>query len=318
MNGSCLFGGGFGGSLEKVEGLGGFGGDGVGSFFEVVGDFEDAWGVGGQGGDLFRRVLPVNRQTSWAAAAGPEVVVFGAVIIVEVKLGDAGFEELEGFVDADVFLRLGEVGVADVEADTDAVEVADVEDLEDVLGGGDLVLQVFDEETDAERVGEGLEVLNGGEGVFEGAGVPGVALLAKVKDAGGDGNLLGGLEGALDLVHGSDAVGFFGVDEVDVGGDVAGPLAGAAIREVDGLVERGGYTCVAEPGGDVADGGAVGVVEVVAGGEDLDGLDTIGGAGVVEGVKQAGVQALLEEDVGGEGRLHHFLGYSRGGFEMLE
>ena len=44
-----------------------------------------------------------------------------------------------------------------------------------------------------------------------------------------------------------------------------------------------------------ADGGAIAVVEVVAGGEELDGL----GAGFVEGVEQAGVQALLEEDVGG-------------------
>jgi hypothetical protein len=33
----------------------------------------------------------------------------------------------------------------------------------------------------------------------------------------------------------------------------------------------------------------------MAGGEDLDGL----GAGFVEGVEQAGVEALLEEDVGG-------------------
>ena len=45
----------------------------------------------------------------------------------------------------------------------------------------------------------------------------------------------------------------------------------------------------AEPGGDVADGGAVVVVEVMAGGEELDGLDTIGRAGFVQGVEQAGV-----------------------------
>jgi hypothetical protein len=33
-------------------------------------------------------------------------------------------------------------------------------------------------------------------------------------------------------------------------------------------------------------------------------------AGFVEGVEQAGVQALLEEDVGGKGGLHHLLKYS--------
>ena len=79
------------------------------------------------------------------------------------------------------------------------------------------------------------------------------------------------------------------------------------------MVECGGDFGGAEPGGDVADGGAVGVVEVVAGGEELDGL----GAGVVQGVEQAGVQALLEEDVGGDGGLHHLLRYSRGGVWWL-
>ena len=65
-----------------------------------------------------------------------------------------------------------QVRVAYVEGDADVVEVADVEDFEQVLGGGDFVLQVFEQDFDAERVGEGLEVLDGGEGVFEGAGVP--------------------------------------------------------------------------------------------------------------------------------------------------
>ncbi len=72
-------------------------------------------------------------------------------------------------------------------------------------------------------------------------------------------------------------------------------------------MERDGYACVAEPGGDVANGGPIGVVEVVAGGEELDGLS----AGFVEGIEQAGVEALLEEDVGGEGGLHQLLQYSR-------
>ena len=279
----------FGGPFEQVEGFAGFFRDGVGGFFEVVGDIEDAGGVGGERGDLFCCVLPVD-----GGGAGPEVVVFGAVVVLEVELGDAGLEELEGFVDAYVVFRPGQICVAYVEADADTVEVAGTKDFEDVLGGGDFVLQVFDEEADAERVGEGLEVLDGGEGVFEGAGVPGVVLLAEVEDAGGDGDLLGGLEGALDLVHGCDAMGLFGVDEIDIRGNVAGPLPASPVSEVDGLVECGGYSGGAEPGGDVADGGAVSVVEVMAGGEQLDGL----GAGVVEGVKQARVQALLEEDVG--------------------
>ena len=71
--------GGFGGSLEEIEGLCGFGGDGVGGLFEVVGDFEDPRSVGGERGDLSDCVLPVDRR-----CAGPEVVVFGALVVVEV------------------------------------------------------------------------------------------------------------------------------------------------------------------------------------------------------------------------------------------
>jgi hypothetical protein len=53
---------------------------------------------------------------------------------------------------------------------------------------------------------------------------------------------------------------------------------------------------------------------VVAGREDLNGL----GPGVMDGVEQAGVQALLEEDVGREAGLHHFLRYSSGGCKVLQ
>ena len=224
------------------------------------------------------------------------MLVAGAVVVVEIELGDAGFEELEGGVDAYIVFGVGEVGVAEVERDAYVVEVACADDLYEVVRGGDFVLEVFEEDFDAEGVGEGLEVLDGGEGVFEGAEVPGLVFEAEVEGDGGDGNHLGGLEGALDLVHGGDAVGLFGVDEVEVWCYVARPLGVGAVGDIDGLVEGGGGVGVAEPGGEVADDGAVGVVEVVAGGEELDGL----GSAVAQGVEQAGVQALLEEDVSGE------------------
>src|SRR5882757_7996820 len=121
------------------------------------------------------------------------------------KLGNAGLEELEGGVDADVVLRIGDVGMADVERDADGVEVTDLDDLEKVLWSCDLVLKIFEENFHAKRVGEGLEVLDGGKGVLKRAGAPLVVLLAEVEDDGGEGDLLGGLDGALDLVHGVDA-----------------------------------------------------------------------------------------------------------------
>ena len=117
---AMFLGGGFGGPLEEIEGLNGFGGDRILGFLELVGDFEDAGGIGGESGNLFRCVGPVDGGGSW-----PEVVVFGAVVVVEMELGDAGFQEFEGFVDADVVFRLSQLSVTDVEADSDAVEVAD-------------------------------------------------------------------------------------------------------------------------------------------------------------------------------------------------
>ena len=120
--------GGFGGSLEEVEGLGSFGGDGVGGLFEVVGNFDDGGCGGWESGDMFGYVLPVDD-----AGAGPEVVVFGAVIVVEVELGDARLQKLEGFVDAYVLFGVREICVAYVQAYAYAIEVADTEDFEDVL-----------------------------------------------------------------------------------------------------------------------------------------------------------------------------------------
>ena len=52
---------------------------------------------------------------------------------------------------------------------------------------------------------------------------------------------------------------------------------------------------------------------MVAGGEDLDGLS----AAVAQGVEQAGMQALLEEDVSRDSGLHHLLRYSSDGSARL-
>lgn len=225
------------------------------------------------------------------------MIVFEAVVVVEVKGGDAWAEDFEGFVDGGV---AGDVGVSEVEGDAYVVEVPDAEDFEEVVGGGDFVLEVFEEDFDAEGLGEGFDVLDCGEGVFEGAEIPGIVFEAEVQGDGGEGDLLGGLEGAFDLVHGVDAAGLFGVDEIEGGGDVAGPVVGGEGIGEDGLVEGGVGSGVAEPVGEVADDGAVGVVEVVSGSEDFDGSGSTG----EHGVEQSVVQALLEEDVSGEAGSH--------------
>ena len=191
--------------------------------------------------------------------------------------------------------------------------MADTDDFEEMGGGGDLVGQVFEQESDAEGAGEGFQVLDGGEGVLDGVGRPGVVGEAHVQGNGGEGDLLGGLEGAFDLVHGLNAAAFIVGDQVEGGGGVAGP-AGVG---VGGLVEGGSDVVGAEPVGDLADDGAVGVVEVVAGGEDLD----VARAGFGEGVQDGGIEGLLEQDVGGDSGLHRGLAYrmaGRGGMDLMK
>ena len=179
-----------------------------------------------------------------------------------------------------------------------------------MLRRGDLVLQILQQQADAERRGECLEVLDGGERVLQGVLIPRRVPQPKVEDDGGEGHLLGGLERALDLVHGGDAVGLLGSNQVEIGRNVARPLgcvraaevAPALGEKIDGLMQHGAHVVGAEPGGELAHGGRIGVVEVVARGEDFDGAR----AGGCEGVQQTGVQAVLEEDVGGESRLHWY------------
>ena len=145
--------------------------------------------------------------------------------------------------------------------------------------------------SDAERLGEGAQVLDGGHGSFEFLLVESVVGIADVLDQKAERNVLRDFEGALDFVHGLDAAGAVG------GGNVHGRRAGASPfvvgvqRRVDGIQRNAGG---AEPVGDFANMLlAIGVVEVLAGGEDFDRL----GSGLDEFVEQARMEPLFYIDV---------------------
>ena len=80
---------------------------------------------------------------------------------------------------------------------------------------------------------------------------------------------------------------------------------------VERHVERGDDVVGAEPVGGFADGGGVGVVEVMASGEDFDG----GGAGLREDVEKSWGQAAREKDVGRDSLLHPIQAIACGGGE---
>src|SRR5271157_1741684 len=84
-----------------------------------------------------------------------------------------------------------------------------------------------------------------------------------------EGDGVGGFEGALDLIQGVDAAGLFRMEEVDGGSAGAAHFAVGKERSVHG---PGGDGVGAKPGGEFGDVLAAGVVEVLAGGKELDGL----------------------------------------------
>jgi hypothetical protein len=124
--------------------------------------------------------------------------------------GDAGAESGDGSAHPD-----GDVGMAEVKTDPDRVEVTHLKDLDQVLREGGLAGEVFNEEADAKGTGKGAKMLEGGLSMLDGAEGPAVVSLAEVDDEVAKGDLLGGFEGAFDLIHGGDAASFFRVQNVN-------------------------------------------------------------------------------------------------------
>ena len=170
-------------------------------------------------------------------------------------------------------------------ADADRIEVARLEDVEEMLRCGDFILNVFEQKAHTERCGKGLQVLDNGNGVLDGEFIPCRLIEAEIDHGGSERDLLRGLDGALDLVHGGDAGLFALGDEVKIRRYVAGPLDVIAVGEIDGLMQHRAHVVRAEPVSEFAHSGRVGVVEVVARGEDFDGARTSG----CQGIQQAGV-----------------------------
>ena len=247
---------------------------------ESVADFENGGRRIGERFEGLGRSLPVD-----GSVAGPEMLIFCSVIVVDVDRGDTFAEGSDGGECAD-----GDVCMAEVEAYADAVEVAHFKNGDEVLGCGGIAEQVFDQDAHAQWMRKGAEVFERGKSVLNGARRPGVFALAEMDDEIAQRDVLGRFECALDFVHGFNAAGFFGMDDIDTG---SAGTAHLAIGEKRGVHGKGLKRVGPEPLGEFHDGIAAGVVEVLAGSEDFNCLR----AGAGGEFEQTRVQAVGEEEM---------------------
>lgn len=203
---------------------------------------------------------------------------------------EAGFFRLQ---------RRREMGVAGIEAKAYGVEVTYPCDFDEMGRSSKVTGEIFQQKLNAEGCSEGLEVFDGGERKVQRFGGPAIILQPEMEDAGTEGDLFGGLEGAFGLIHCGDAMALVTGDEVESGCRVARPGDLFSFRE-DGHVHGGSHRIGTEPGGEFADGAAIGVIEVMPRGEDLNKV----GPGVMEGVEVRGVEAVGKEEVGRDASGH--------------
>ena len=208
--------------------------------------------------------------------------VAGAAVGVHVEFDEAFAKDFEGFdqavaqldVTTEFFVqalpvgrhplrrKLRKVGVARVQAKADALEMANLHDLNEMRRRREIVRQIFQQKLHAERTGESFQVFDRRERVIERACAPLVILVAKVQDAGAKRDLLSGFECTLHLIHRFDARGFIVVDEVQRGRGVAAPLR-FFVHRAERHVHRGFDVVGTEPRCYFFDSAAVGVVEVM-------------------------------------------------------
>src|ERR1017187_2865575 len=229
----------------------------------------------------FHGLFPVN-----GALTRPQVRVFIFVVVMHVGRPDVLLEYPERFRDASHHVRMSAI-----EADANVVEVHGVDEFDEPLGRGKLVGNVFDQHANAKWLGKGAQVLDRGHRRFEFLVVKLLVGIADVLHEKTKRNKFRDFERALHLVHGLNASGAIGGGDVDGRRTGASPLVIGVQGRMHGVEWNAGG---AEPFSNFTNVLlAVGVVEVLAGGEDFDGL----GSRLDEFVEQARMQSFLHINV---------------------
>ena len=229
---------------------------------------------------------PIN-----GAFAQPQVVVALGGIIVHMCGADVVLHHVESFAH-----RAGDVGVAGIEAESDVVKVRRVHQFIEPLGRGDLIGDILQQQGNAQRLGEGAQMLHRSHGGIEFARIETFLGVAQVLHQETEGKRFRHFQRPLDFVHGLDLALAVGLDHVD-GSHGAAPLLLVEHGRMHGMkFDAAGL----EPIGDLFDVRAILIIKMSAGAKNLDGFN----AGASQAVQHAGMQALADEHVSRSGFLH--------------
>src|ERR1017187_8765967 len=192
------------------------------------------------------------------------MLVLEPVIVMDVYRGDAVAKCGDGIGNPN-----GHVRMAQIQANSNLVKVAGLEDDHKVLGCRCLTQQVLHQQTHAQGSGKRAQMLERNGRIIHGSWGPSVGSLAEVHNQVAKGDMLGGLDGPLDLVHSVDAAGFLRMQQVDPRSAGAAHIAVRVKRRV----HRPNLELVGtKPAGQLCDMIAAGVIEVLAGGKYFDSL----------------------------------------------
>ncbi len=133
------------------------------------------------------------------------MLIFLAVIVVNMHARHQLAHGRKCFFDALLFWIIRQMGVADVEIEAQATQPRFIVKGAQIGGIAHLAGGVFDADGHADMLGMEDEMLEGAERGVALAGVVGLARAAHVKNHSMEREILGDIDGALQFVHGLDA-----------------------------------------------------------------------------------------------------------------
>ena len=175
--------------------------------------------------------------------------------------------------------------MTDIKADTDILEVTDLHDFQQVFRLGDFVLDIFEQQVYAQRLAEDAHVFDRGDGVVQCARTPLIFALAQMQHEELERQGLCDFESALPFIHGVDTPRLVRMDDIHGSPPPRPPSSSAQMGACMEWIATGFEANQSA----IPYMGAAGVVEMLPGSKDFNGLR----ARFVERFKQAGVQACL-------------------------